>query len=402
MAARGQGARPRRRHLVLSARRRRSRRRARRRSISAPMPRTWRRCSARTSSRSSRRPSISSSTPPRRSTRRRRSTSRPWPARIRHVVQSCFDGRRIVVFSGGEAKDVDGVYRRGARHPRRRRQRLDHRPQHLPAAARRRRSRCSTRSSRSTRARRERRAREDRRSRRCRLYLVTPPALEPGALRRPRSPRRSTPATSPACSSASRTSTTTRSAAPATSLLPVAQARDVAFLLNDRPGPRRRDRLRRRPCRPGGRALRRGAARSSAPTASSASPATTAGTSRWRRPRRAPTMSPSAPSSRPTTKAVASTAPTPEILRLVERDHDRAVRRDRRHHAGELRARWSRPAPTSSPSSPRCGTTRRGRARRCGPSDGRSPPPASTRERPQRDVNRLGVMCGSQTRVRHR
>src|SRR3954471_20845111 len=30
-------------------------------------------------------------------------------ARIRHVVQSCFNGRRIVVFSGGEAKDMDGV-----------------------------------------------------------------------------------------------------------------------------------------------------------------------------------------------------------------------------------------------------------------------------------------------------
>jgi fructose-bisphosphate aldolase, class I len=30
-------------------------------------------------------------------------------ARIRHVVQSCFNGRRIVVFSGGEAKDVDGL-----------------------------------------------------------------------------------------------------------------------------------------------------------------------------------------------------------------------------------------------------------------------------------------------------
>ncbi len=29
--------------------------------------------------------------------------------RIAHVVQSCFNGRRIVVFSGGEAKDVDGV-----------------------------------------------------------------------------------------------------------------------------------------------------------------------------------------------------------------------------------------------------------------------------------------------------
>ena len=30
--------------------------------------------------------------------------------RIEHVVQSCFNGRRIVVFSGGEAKDLDGIY----------------------------------------------------------------------------------------------------------------------------------------------------------------------------------------------------------------------------------------------------------------------------------------------------
>ena len=30
--------------------------------------------------------------------------------RVKHVVQSCFDGKRIVVFSGGEAKDLDGVY----------------------------------------------------------------------------------------------------------------------------------------------------------------------------------------------------------------------------------------------------------------------------------------------------
>ena len=35
-------------------------------------------------------------------------TSSP-ASRIRHVVQACFNGRRIVVFSGGEAKDVDGV-----------------------------------------------------------------------------------------------------------------------------------------------------------------------------------------------------------------------------------------------------------------------------------------------------
>ncbi len=29
--------------------------------------------------------------------------------RVRHVVQSAFNGRRIVVFSGGAAKDLDGV-----------------------------------------------------------------------------------------------------------------------------------------------------------------------------------------------------------------------------------------------------------------------------------------------------
>ncbi|MCZ6483156.1 MAG: class I fructose-bisphosphate aldolase [Alphaproteobacteria bacterium] len=29
--------------------------------------------------------------------------------RIRHVVQSCFNGRRMVVFSGGEAKDTEGI-----------------------------------------------------------------------------------------------------------------------------------------------------------------------------------------------------------------------------------------------------------------------------------------------------
>ena len=30
-------------------------------------------------------------------------------ARFRHVVQACFGGRRLVVFSGGEAKDVGGI-----------------------------------------------------------------------------------------------------------------------------------------------------------------------------------------------------------------------------------------------------------------------------------------------------
>ena len=31
-------------------------------------------------------------------------------ARVKHVVQSCFNGRRIVVFSGGEAKGLEGIY----------------------------------------------------------------------------------------------------------------------------------------------------------------------------------------------------------------------------------------------------------------------------------------------------
>ena len=31
-------------------------------------------------------------------------------ARFAHVVQSCFNGRRMVVFSGGESRDLDGLY----------------------------------------------------------------------------------------------------------------------------------------------------------------------------------------------------------------------------------------------------------------------------------------------------
>ena len=56
-------------------------------------------------------------------------------ARVRHCVQAAFNGRRIMVFSGGAAKGEDAVYE-DAGDPRRRRQRLDHRPQHLPALAR--------------------------------------------------------------------------------------------------------------------------------------------------------------------------------------------------------------------------------------------------------------------------
>ena len=57
-------------------------------------------------------------------------------ARVRHCVQAAFDGRRIVVFSGGAAKGEDAVYEDARGDPRRRRQRLDHRAQHLPAQPR--------------------------------------------------------------------------------------------------------------------------------------------------------------------------------------------------------------------------------------------------------------------------
>src|SRR2546430_1430251 len=36
----------------------------------------------------------------------------PWktlPDRVRHVVQSCFNGKRVVIFSGGEAKGTDEI-----------------------------------------------------------------------------------------------------------------------------------------------------------------------------------------------------------------------------------------------------------------------------------------------------
>ena len=31
-------------------------------------------------------------------------------ARVKHVMQASFNGRRIVVFSGGEAKDLEGLF----------------------------------------------------------------------------------------------------------------------------------------------------------------------------------------------------------------------------------------------------------------------------------------------------
>ena len=38
-------------------------------------------------------------------------------ARVRHIMQAAFEGRRLVVFSGGEAKDLAGFLRRDSRHP---------------------------------------------------------------------------------------------------------------------------------------------------------------------------------------------------------------------------------------------------------------------------------------------
>ena len=63
-----------------------------------------------------------------------------WPRsaeRVRHVVQSAFDGRRIVIFSGGATKEDDEAFFdecRGIRDGGG--VRLHHRPQLLPAAAR--------------------------------------------------------------------------------------------------------------------------------------------------------------------------------------------------------------------------------------------------------------------------
>ena len=57
-------------------------------------------------------------------------------ARVRHVVQACFAGRRLVVFSGGEAKDEAGLLAEAKAIREGGGTRLDHRPQQLPAPAR--------------------------------------------------------------------------------------------------------------------------------------------------------------------------------------------------------------------------------------------------------------------------
>ena len=57
--------------------------------------------------------------------------------RVRHVVQGAFDGRRIVIFSGGETATTEAVLAGEPRDRRGRRLRHDHGAQLVPAPARR-------------------------------------------------------------------------------------------------------------------------------------------------------------------------------------------------------------------------------------------------------------------------
>ena len=114
-----------------------SRRRARPRSTWWPMPPTWPRSPAPTSSRSSRRRPTWSRRPPPGLPRRERGRRHAGDAHRPHHA-----GRLRRPPAGGllrrRGEGAGGALRRGPRHPRRRRQRLDHRPQQLPAPARRR------------------------------------------------------------------------------------------------------------------------------------------------------------------------------------------------------------------------------------------------------------------------
>ena len=131
----GQGARPGGGGLELPARRRASPRRARRRSTSPPTPprsppaRRAHHQGEAAQGRWSSRPR------PRRSTRSYQIPTTTLAERVRHVVQSAFNGKRIVIFSGGEAKgtedvlaEIRGIADGGAL-------RLDHGAQRLPAPA---------------------------------------------------------------------------------------------------------------------------------------------------------------------------------------------------------------------------------------------------------------------------
>ena len=189
---RGEGGRARRGGMELSARRRRLARRARPRSISAPMPRTWRRCSARISSRSSRRPRHRAWRPRRRSTRARKSTCSTLAKRDR--------ARRAVLLRTASASSCS----RAAR-PRTWTALYNEVARDRATAAATARSSAATPSSGPSAealgdAGQDHRhlpgqgVIRDGRRRRCRLYLITPPAIRSAVSPTPW-PRRWTPAT---------------------------------------------------------------------------------------------------------------------------------------------------------------------------------------------------------------
>ena len=95
-------------------------RRARRRSTSSPTPRRSPRSSARTSSRSSRRARTSSRPRRKKVYEKYQIPIETLAERVRHVVQAAFNGKRIVIFSGGEAKGTDAVLDEVKEHRRRR------------------------------------------------------------------------------------------------------------------------------------------------------------------------------------------------------------------------------------------------------------------------------------------
>ena len=99
--------------LGLPARRGHLQGRRDRRSTSSPTRRRSPRSSARTSSRSSRRRSIIEQAEAKKVFEKYNIPIKTLADRVRHVVQSAFNGKRIVIFSGGEAKDTAGAARGG-------------------------------------------------------------------------------------------------------------------------------------------------------------------------------------------------------------------------------------------------------------------------------------------------
>ena len=94
-------------------------------------------------------------------------------------------------------------------------------------------------------------------SRPCRLYLVTPPVLAPARFRDTLA--EALDAGDVAAVQLRLKGWSEEDLTRAIDVLrPVAQSRDVAFLLNDRPDLAVANRLRRRPCRPAGHGRRKG------------------------------------------------------------------------------------------------------------------------------------------------